>query len=195
MHADDVGARGTARPASAPDPIATVRSACSIPSSRASSSVIGRSSPSKRRLQTTHVHARIRPRAGSSPGRCCRRRAGRASARRAPAPSSIPSCSSCPARSSATLSGMRRSSDRISPNGELGDRDGVLAGAVRHVDAARRCGRDVDGVVAGAGAHDQRQPAGVEHRRGHLGARARRARPPPLARSPRVSASSLRSGS
>src|SRR3954468_2236754 len=53
---------------------------------------------------------------------------------------------------------------------EFGDRDGVLAGAVRHVDAALRCRRDVDRVVAGAGADHQRQRAGLEHRRGDGGA-------------------------
>ena len=53
--------------------------------------------------------------------------------------------------------------------GQLGDRDRVLAGAVRDVDAARRRGLDVDGVVAGAGADDQRQAPGVEHRLGDLG--------------------------
>ena len=69
---------------------------------------------------------------------------------------------------SATLSGMRRSSARISAERQLRDGDRVLAGAVRDVDAARRRGRDVDGVVAGAGADDQRQRAGVHHRRGDL---------------------------
>ena len=54
--------------------------------------------------------------------------------------------------------------------GQLGDRNRVLARAVRHVDAALRGRGDVDRVVAGAGADDQRQPAGVEHRRGDLGA-------------------------
>ena len=53
--------------------------------------------------------------------------------------------------------------------GQLGDRDRVLAGTVRDVDAARRGGLDVDGVVAGAGADDQRQAPGVEHRLGDLG--------------------------
>ena len=52
--------------------------------------------------------------------------------------------------------------------GELGDRDRVLARAVRHVDAARRGGLHVDVVVAGAGAHDERQVPGVEHRLGDL---------------------------
>src|SRR3954468_1349895 len=52
---------------------------------------------------------------------------------------------------------------------ELGDGDGVLAGAVRHVDAALRCRGDVDRVVAGAGADHQRQRAGLEHRRGDGG--------------------------
>jgi hypothetical protein len=50
---------------------------------------------------------------------------------------------------------------------QLRDRDGVLAGAVRHVDAAFGCRRDVDGVVAGARSHDQRERTGLEHRRGH----------------------------
>jgi hypothetical protein len=51
--------------------------------------------------------------------------------------------------------------------GELGDGDRVLAGAVRHVDAAPRRRRDIDRVVAGAGADDQRERAGFEHRRRH----------------------------
>ena len=53
--------------------------------------------------------------------------------------------------------------------GELGHRDGVLARAVRHVDAAARRGRDVDRVDARSRAHDQRQPAAVHHRFGDLG--------------------------
>ena len=53
--------------------------------------------------------------------------------------------------------------------GELGHGHRVLAGAVGHVDAARGGRRHVDVVVAGAGAHDEREPPGVEHRLGHLG--------------------------
>ena len=53
---------------------------------------------------------------------------------------------------------------------ELRDRNRVLARTVGDVDAARGGAGDVDGVVAGAGADDEREPAGVEHRRGHLGA-------------------------
>ena len=55
------------------------------------------------------------------------------------------------------------------PDRELGDGDGVLAGAVRDVDSERGRGGDVDGVDAGAGAHDERELAGLEHRRGDLG--------------------------
>ena len=54
------------------------------------------------------------------------------------------------------------------PHRQLGDRDGVLARAVRHVDAALRGAGDVDGVDAGAGADDQRQRARVQHRLGDL---------------------------
>ena len=90
-----------------------------------------------------------------------------------------------PARSSATLSGMRRSSASISANVELGDRDRVLARAVGHVDAARRRRRHVDRVVAGAGAHDERQPSGVEHRPRSPSCCARRARRRRSSASPR----------
>ena len=51
--------------------------------------------------------------------------------------------------------------------GELGDRDRILAGAVRDVDAALRRGGDVDRVVAGAGAHHERERSAFEHRPGH----------------------------
>ena len=54
------------------------------------------------------------------------------------------------------------------PQRQLGDGDRVLARAVRHVDAAPRRAGHVDGVDAGAGAHDQRQRARVEHRLGDL---------------------------
>ena len=50
------------------------------------------------------------------------------------------------------------------PERQLGDGHGVAARAVRDVDAARGGGRDVDRVVAGAGANHQRQRAGVQHR-------------------------------
>ena len=43
------------------------------------------------------------------------------------------------------------------PNRELRDGDGVLAGAVRHVDAARAGGLQVDGVHPRAGADDERE--------------------------------------
>ena len=55
------------------------------------------------------------------------------------------------------------------PEGELRHGDRVLAGAVGDVDAAPRRALDVDGVVAGAGAHDERQRAGLQDRVGHLG--------------------------
>ena len=51
---------------------------------------------------------------------------------------------------------------------QLGDRDRILAGAIRHVDAALRRGGHVDGVDAGAGADDQRQRARIHHRLGDL---------------------------
>ena len=54
------------------------------------------------------------------------------------------------------------------PEGELGDGDGVLAGAVRDPDAALAGGLDVDRVRAGAGAHDELQVARLEHRPRHL---------------------------
>ena len=50
---------------------------------------------------------------------------------------------------------------------ELGDGNRVLARTVRDVDAALRRRRDVDRVVAGAGANDERERARLEHRRGH----------------------------
>ena len=53
--------------------------------------------------------------------------------------------------------------------GQLGDGHRVLAGAVGDVDAAGRRARDVDVVVAGARAHDEGEPARVEHRLLHLG--------------------------
>ena len=69
-----------------------------------------------------------------------------------------------PARSSATLSGMRRSSESSRPNASSATAIAFLPGQLRHVDAARGRARDVDRVVAGAGADDQREPSGVEHR-------------------------------
>ena len=51
------------------------------------------------------------------------------------------------------------------PEGELGDRDRVLARAVRDVDPAGRGGGDIDRVVAGAGADDEGEVAAVHHRR------------------------------
>ncbi len=52
--------------------------------------------------------------------------------------------------------------------GQLGDRNRVLAGAVGDVDAARGRRLDVDRVVAGAGPDDEREVPGLEHRFGHL---------------------------
>ena len=46
--------------------------------------------------------------------------------------------------------------------------NGILAGAVRHVDAAGRSARDIDRVVAGAGPDDEREMPGVEHVGGDL---------------------------
>ena len=51
---------------------------------------------------------------------------------------------------------------------ELRHGNGILPWAVRDVDAASRCVRDVDRVVAGARPHDQRQVPGVHRRGGHL---------------------------
>jgi hypothetical protein len=48
---------------------------------------------------------------------------------------------------------------------EFGDGNRVLAGTVRHVDAARRSRGDVDGVVARTRAHHERQRTAFEHRR------------------------------
>ena len=92
-------------------------------------------------------------------------------AEQTPAPSSIPSCSSVPARRSATLSGDAAVEREHQREGELRDRDGVLARAVRDIDAAARRGAHVDRVV-------RPRPRGrssdrircVEHRIGHLGA-------------------------
>ena len=61
---------------------------------------------------------------------------------------------------------------------QLGDRDRVLAGAIGHVDAATGRRRHVDRVVAGTGAHDERQRTGLEHRRGRPSCRGRRAHRP-----------------
>jgi hypothetical protein len=58
---------------------------------------------------------------------------------------------------------------RHQPEGQLRDRDRVLARAVRHVDAPPRRRLHVDRVVAGAGAHDEREPARIEHRLGDHG--------------------------
>jgi hypothetical protein len=55
------------------------------------------------------------------------------------------------------------------PERQLGDRDRVLARAVRDVDPALGRGGDVDRVVAGAGADHEREPAGLEHRARDLG--------------------------
>jgi hypothetical protein len=54
--------------------------------------------------------------------------------------------------------------------GQLGDGDRILAGAVRDVDAALRGPGHVDRVVARPRANDERQPPGIEHRRRHFGA-------------------------
>ncbi|HZB46533.1 MAG TPA: NAD(P)-dependent oxidoreductase, partial [Pyrinomonadaceae bacterium] len=51
---------------------------------------------------------------------------------------------------------------------QLGDGDGVLAGAVRDVDAAARGRRHVNRVVARARAHDELQGPRVHHRLCHL---------------------------
>ena len=63
-------------------------------------------------------------------------------------PSALPYSwrSHLPARSDATASGMRRSSATIEPEHQLGDRRGVLARAVRDVDAALAGGAHVDGA-------------------------------------------------
>ena len=47
---------------------------------------------------------------------------------------------------------------------ELRDRNRVLAGTVRDVDAPPRSRRDIDRVVAGACTNDERQRAALEHR-------------------------------
>jgi hypothetical protein len=77
--------------------------------------------------------------------------------------------------------------------GELGDGDRVLAGAVRHVDAALRRAATSMVLYAGAGADDERQLAGVEHRLGHL-RRAHDETPAPTLRTASTSASSLSVG-
>ena len=64
--------------------------------------------------------------------------------------------------------GMRRSSDSIRPNASSATAMAFLPGTVRHVDAACGRGGDVDRVVAGARADDQRERSGVHHRRGDL---------------------------
>src|SRR5262249_8919296 len=48
--------------------------------------------------------------------------------------------------------------------GQLRDGNRVLPRTVRHVDAALRRARDVDGVVSRAGPHDQREASRIEHR-------------------------------
>ena len=72
-------------------------------------------------------------------------------------PSALPYSvrSQLPARSEATASGMRRSMRDEEPEDELGDGRGVLARAVRDVDAALARGLHVDGRRLGAGAHDE----------------------------------------
>ena len=67
-------------------------------------------------------------------------------------------------------------------------------GTVRYVDAAPRGAGHVDGVLPRAGANDQGQPAGVEHRRGDLRP-ANHEHVASLDASAAVRSSSLRSGS
>jgi len=57
------------------------------------------------------------------------------------------------------------------PESQLGDRDRVLAGAIRDVDPVGRCCAHVDRVVAGPGPHDQGQVGRIQH----LGGDGRRA--------------------
>ena len=82
-----------------------------------------------------HGHPERAARAARPPDRCCRNRGCPASGRTALSPSSTPSCSTFP------RAGPRRCPEcagraRGSAEGQLRDRDRVLARTVRHVDAA-----------------------------------------------------------
>ena len=189
-----MSARAATSPGVGASSIATCRSAASTPSSRASCSVSGRASPSNRRLQsTTFIPKPAARRIISWP--------------MLPTPSrpSVWPYRPCafeysflfhfPARRSATLSGHPAIERQDQREGELGDGDGVLARAVRDVDAARRrgrrrrwcCSRRRRARSATAGPRRASAPS--------PSCRAPRARRPASRRSPRVSASSFRSGS
>ena len=108
---------------------------------------------------------RTRARGAPSPGRCCRSRAGRACGRYRPRAFEYSFLFQRAGAQVGDVVGHAAIERQQQRERELGDGNRVLARAVRHVDAALGRGRDVDGVVAGAGAHDERQRPGLEHRR------------------------------
>ncbi len=186
MHADDVGIRHHV--AWACRRCVTSNSAARAP--RASVPVLREPCGSRRSRA-----CRTRARAAPLPDRCCRSRAGRASGPYKPCAFENSFLFHLPARSSATLSGTRRSIASISANASSGDGDRVLARAIRHVDAALRRRGDVDRVDARAGAHDQRQLAARPASRPVTGCCAR---PAPARRSSVIASArrrSFRSGS
>ena len=79
-----------------------------------------------------------------------------------------------PARRSATLSANPPIDRQDQRHRQLGHRNGVLARAIRYVDAPLGGARDVDGIDAGAGADNQRQRASIQHGGGHLASIGRR---------------------
>ena len=66
---------------------------------------------------------------------------------------------------SMTLSATRRSSASI--RAKVNSATTTAFFPQFDVDAAARCGHDVDGVDPGTRAHDEREIAGIEHRRSH----------------------------
>ena len=83
---------------------------------------------------------------------------------------------------------------RAQREGELRDRDRVLARAVRDVDPAPGRGRDVDRVVAGAGADDERRASRLRASRRSPRVLRTTSTSAAVSRSACVSASSFRSG-
>ena len=154
-----MSARAATSPGVGASSIDTCRSAASTPSSRASSSVNGRRSPGEAPAPEHDVQAESGGAANHLLADAADAEQPQRLAEQAPAPSNTPSCSTSRARSSATLSGTRRSSARISAKASSATAIAFLPGTIRDVDATLRRRGDVDGVVARAGAHDQRQTA------------------------------------
>ena len=145
------------------------RIAFSRPSVCASSSLIGRSWPSKRRLHNTTSMPNAAARLITS---CAMLPTPRMPSRLAAQAARLRELLLVPL-AGAELgdvvgdAAIEREDQR---ERQLGNGDRVLARTVGHVDAALGGRGHVDRVVAGAGANDERQPAGIEHRRRDAGA-------------------------